>query len=109
MLFSKAKLYVQLSRTEALPTSILEAMSRQLPVVVTEGTSFRSIVEDNSIGFGTDATPYCASRAIINAIDDEKTLQDMGYRARQFAISNYSWESITQKQIQYYRKALNIQ
>lgn len=103
VLFSQAKLYIQLSRTEALPTSILEAMAYGLPVIVTEGTSMKKNVERFGLGYGVNFDKRSVACAISNALGDEETLCITGDRARDYVRDAFSWSHVVARQIELYR------
>lgn len=106
-LLSESRIYVQLSRTEALPTSVLEAMMYALPVVVTEGTSMLDIVSQHGLGYGVESDPVCIAEAIVKMISNSWLTAEAGKRSREFVEKNYSWNSITQEQVAHYHDVVS--
>lgn len=105
-LLSSSMLYIQLSRTEALPTSILEAMSYSLPVIVTPGTSFSEVVSKNDLGCSVNYDPEVVARAIERMIL-RSDLAECGARASEYVRKNYSWTHVLDRQAEMYSRVAN--
>ncbi len=105
-LYSESLAYLQLSRTEALPTSVLEAMSYGLPVIVTQGTSMKDVVEQNDLGYGVESTSESVADALRSVASHPERAKEQGSRAREFVRANYTWDRVAQQQIQHYLSVL---
>ena len=107
LLLSESKVYIQLSRTEALPTSDLEAMMYGLPVIVTEGTSMKDVVEKHHLGYGVESNSENVAKIISNVISNGERAAAMGLRARAYVQEKYSWPSVVDEQIACYRSIIS--
>lgn len=95
--------YVQLSRTEAFGISILEALSYGLPIVVTEGTTWKELANDKGIGLGVDSNLRDIAHAILTLFENTEMRDKMSHAALNYVTSNYQWQQIAAKQISLYR------
>lgn len=99
---SNAYCYIQLSRTEGFPTSVIEAMSFGLPVIVTEGTTWKDEVLAKNLGFGVNGEPIKIAEAITALLSNDELHDTMAQNARTLAKANYSWETIAKAQLKHY-------
>lgn len=99
---SNAYCYIQLSRTEGFPTSVIEAMSFGLPVIVTEGTTWKDEVNAKKLGFGVDGEPTKIAEAINALLTNSELHEIMARNARSLAEANYSWPAIAKTQLMHY-------
>lgn len=99
---SNAYCYIQLSRTEGFPTSVIEAMSFGLPVIVTEGTTWKDEVLAKNLGLGVNGEPGKIAEAITVLLTNDELHDTMAQNARLLAKANYSWETIAKAQLKHY-------
>lgn len=99
---SNAYCYIQLSRTEGFPTSVIEAMSFGLPVIVTEGTTWKDEVLSKNLGFGVNGEPDQIAEAITTILTNNELHDIMAQNARSLAKASYSWETIAKAQLKHY-------
>ncbi len=92
-LLQKAAIYVLPSTAEALPLSILEAMSSGVPVVIPKGLGLEEVIDDSGISVEQNS-PEKWSEAFEMLLTDHDLRCKMAKRARELAISRYSWESV---------------
>lgn len=91
----KSNLFILSSNYEALPRSLLEAMSHRLPVVATKASdAIPTLVRENQNGWlvTLDDTQQL-SKAISSACQNIQTLCSYGIRSREIA-EEYSWNKI---------------
>lgn len=91
-----ASAFIAPSRSEGFPIALLEALSLNLPLVVTKETNFGGIVRDNNLGIELESTsPEVISRALFHI---ETTPNEFyGERPQKFVSEHYSWEVVTSK------------
>jgi glycosyltransferase involved in cell wall biosynthesis len=97
----KSNLFILSSNYEALPLSLLEAMSHRLPVVSTRASDvIPKLVRENQNGWlvTLDDTQQL-SRAISSACQNPEALHSFGMRSREIA-EEYSWNRIGPKWLQ---------
>jgi len=96
-----AKIYVAPSYSEGFSMSVLEGMAAGLPCVITTGCNFPEAGEAEvarivNIDVGSIA------KAIIQLLEDDQQAKNMGDRARQFILDNYTWDKIALKMVSVY-------
>lgn len=94
-------LFVLPSHTEGLPNVVLEACAAGVPVVATEVGGTPEIIEEGVSGLlcpPGDADALAAR--ILEAIEDEEKLREMGFQGRQRVLEQFTFSS----QVQEYRK-----
>ncbi|SCY46638.1 Glycosyltransferase involved in cell wall bisynthesis [Butyrivibrio hungatei] len=94
IVLKEADLYANISITETLPLSVMEAMATGLPCIVTPTDGGKIIVEDNVSGFICDTENIIAEK-IIELFNDREKLKIMGMNARRrveefFSLKNYN-------------------
>ena len=100
-----AKIYVAPSYSEGFSMSVLEGMAAGLPCVITTGCNFPEAGEAEvarivNIDVGSIA------KAIIQLLEDDQKSKNMGDRARQFILDNYTWDHIASKMISVYENII---
>ena len=97
-LYSHARLYVLSSVNEGFPLVLLEAMSYQLPLVVTDipATHLITLPEDNYVEV---ANSDALAAGISNALKKEFKLQH-------YDLSTYNWDSIAKQTLDVYRQVV---
>lgn len=81
-LLNAADLYVQPSRSEAMPFAVMEAMSLSLPVIATRVGGLPEIVVDNETGYLVAPTPLALAevlRATLRRQQEWKTLGEAAF------------------------------
>lgn len=107
-IFKESKLFILPSYFEALPMSLLEAMSFGLPVIVTSVGSIPEVVSDCENGIIVepgDLVGLC--KAIISMLSDNKRLQYISKNNFQKITSSYSIDKNTKKLMTFYNVMVN--
>lgn len=93
--------YVQPSRCEGFGLALVEAMSQNIPVVVTPAGAMTEIVSDGNTGYIADDIGHEAlAKAILKAISDIDSSTKVGENAGKFVNENFStkkWIEGTQR------------
>ena len=92
-----ADLYIQTSRHEGFPMTILEALSYGIPVLVTEGTNVGDIVEETKAGWVAKTDSNDVALKIKEAIKSFPICQ-YSENARNVSM-NYTWDEIAKQSI----------
>jgi glycosyltransferase involved in cell wall biosynthesis len=102
-----ANLYVAPSYSEGFSMSVLEGMAAGLPCVITTGCNFpeAAIAEAAHV---VEINTKAIAEAITHCLLHPSQAQDMGCRARQFILENYTWDKIAERLIQEYRRLVVI-
>jgi glycosyltransferase involved in cell wall biosynthesis len=106
-LLSRADIYVQPSRQEGLPNSVLEAMAMSLPIVATRVSGNEDLVTDGVNGILV--TPEDAdglAQAIQRLISNSALAQEMGRKSRKVIEDNYALNAVITRLKQAYRRQL---
>ena len=93
-----ATLFLQTSRTEGTANSLLEAQYLKKPVVATDGGGVSESLKDGFTGFLLDTSdPVIIARKILEIIDNESLLKEMGEHAHRFVQEEFSLTKSTNK------------
>ena len=97
-LYSNARLYVLSSVNEGFPLVLLEAMSYQLPLVVSDipATHLIELPSDNYV---KAANSEALATGIMNALSKDFELQH-------YDLSNYNWDTIAQQTLEVYNQVM---
>lgn len=101
-LYLNASVYVQSSVTEGFGLTVLEAMARGCPVIVTEGVGAKDCVTEGSDGFIVPIrNPDKIAEFIQFFHDNPSEVKRMGQNARRKA-EQYSWDFIEARYVKLY-------
>lgn len=100
----EADAYIQTSRNEGFPMSILEALSYGLPCIVTYSTNLGEMIENNECGWAVSLDSAQIANAITNLVEDTK-LQSKSANAVALA-NRFQWKDIAMQTIEEYGKLL---
>ena len=86
-----ANIYVAPSYSEGFSMSVLEGMASGLPCTITTGCNFP---EAKDVAKIVEIDAESIADALIDLLQDPMRAKDMGDRARQFILGNYTWDKI---------------
>lgn len=95
--------FIQVSRTEGQPLGVMESLSLGMPVILSEGTGYKKIIENNSIGILTKTSSEEIAHAILKIKNRKDKLCEYSKNAYEYALKNYTWESNVDKTINLYK------
>jgi len=104
-LFSKASVLVNTSTREGFPNTFVQAWMRETPVV-SLNVDPDNLVEEKKIGFCSGSFDQLV-KDVGNLIEDEETRQEMGKRARQYAIEDHDIKKTGRKYLDLFEKLVN--
>jgi glycosyltransferase involved in cell wall biosynthesis len=93
-LFAAARLFVLSSYSENFGNTVLEAMQRGVPVIVTPEVGAAEIVRTSGAGLVVAGDPEPLSSAICLLTTDLVLARKMGEAGRQHAAAHFSWDHI---------------
>ncbi len=92
-LMKEASVFVRPSTLEGLPLTVLEAMSTGIPVVATPVGGTPEIVLHGKTGYIIPMGDHNAlSDRIVQVLKSPDEAQQMGARARDLVMSDYTWD-----------------
>lgn len=97
-----ANIYVAPSYSEGFSMSVLEGMAAGLPCLITTGCNFPEAAEAKAASV-VDINADQIANALIELLQDPIQAKNMGDRARQFILENYTWDHIASKLISVYQ------
>jgi glycosyltransferase involved in cell wall biosynthesis len=103
LLIQGADLFALTSHSENFGIAVLEALIVGTPVLLTPGVGLASVVRDNDLGYVADLNIDAISQALDRHLSDPGRSKQLGIRARQFAIENFTWDKIATGLIQVYQ------
>lgn len=102
-LFDEADLFILPSYSENFGNVIIEALASAVPVITTKGTPWKELV-DFRCGWWTDVGFDGCVNALREALSvSDTTRAEMGIRGRKLVEDKYSWRSVTERMIGFYK------
>jgi glycosyltransferase involved in cell wall biosynthesis len=106
-LFTAARLFVLSSYSENFGNSVVEAMRRGVPVVVSAEVGAAEIVEKSKGGLVAPGDARSLATAISQIIDDPASARMMGEAGQRYVRSNLTWTQIAIRMEKMYIAASN--
>ena len=100
-----ADIFIQTSRTEAMPMGILEALSYGLPCLVSEGTGFAVTTAAKGAGWNGGMTAESIAEALKNAVSDAARLPEISRSAEAYS-REFGWENAAKTAVEEYRSLI---
>ncbi len=94
--FLACDLYIQTSRSEGMPMSVLEAMAMGRPCLVTSETRMGSIVREGG-GWECEANPKSIASAIKSIYETKDSLKRLGQQSRKLIQSRFTWPIVARQ------------
>lgn len=102
-MFLSASAFIHPSRYEGMPVAVLEALSYNLPIIVTEDTNMGDIVRETESGVVVDFNVKSIYEGIIRIYENRDMFSNYSLR-RKYIEDNLSWDAITRKYVKMYEK-----
>jgi glycosyltransferase involved in cell wall biosynthesis len=87
-------LFVMTSLSENFGLSVLESMSSQLPVLITDNVPLSVIVKQYQLGYVSQLDIDAITQNLLLFLDDLCEARQMGLRSRQVVLEQYRWDVI---------------
>lgn len=104
--FQDSDIFVLPSLHEGVPRTALEAMSCGLPVVISDFSHLRDLIDGGGLMFPKKDVQALANNLRILIGDDDKRTR-MGQIARERIVREYSWEKTVSGTLQLYQKVIS--
>jgi glycosyltransferase involved in cell wall biosynthesis len=103
---TSATIYVQASRDDGFPMSIVEAMRLGVPVAVTKGCDIAETIGEQDLGMLLSDDPSSAAAELMAAMQDSSRLAHWSRAGREWTINALSPKRTAQRTIRAYEAAL---
>ncbi|MGY6529654.1 MAG: glycosyltransferase [Cyanobacterium sp.] len=101
-----ADIYIAPSHSEGFSMSILEGMASGLPCIFTTGCNFPEASEAKAAHV-VDIDSESIEKALLNCLENPDSAKEMGSRAREFILNNYTWNKIACSLISIYQEIIS--
>lgn len=103
----KSFCYISTSRWEGMPLGIMEAMACGLPVIATDVTGNRDLVENGATGFLYDiSSPAQAASLIVSLAEKAELWKSLSAQARRQALEKFSLEQMASETERVYNQVV---
>ena len=97
-------IFVLVSRSEGMPTSVLEAMSFGIPCVLTAETNIGKLAEDRGACVFVSLDPESLSDTLCSLLHNNSLLEVMGHNASKYVVETFNYNKIADAMCQNYLK-----
>lgn len=104
---NNSDVFILTSRFEGQPLGVLEALSKGIPVIITEGTNISEIVDMYNCGFTAKNDSYSISEQILNAYAERNNFDEYSFNSIKCSEKNFSWDYISNQTIEFYKGIIN--
>lgn len=106
-IYRRAALLVMPSYSENFGNVVLEAMAAGCPVVVTPEVGASTIVAESGGGLVVAGDPSLLADSVRVLLGDVALRREMGQRARDHILNQYSWDSVAGRMLEVYQEAMD--
>jgi glycosyltransferase involved in cell wall biosynthesis len=104
--FEKSDIFLLVSHGEGFSTTLIEAMSKGLPIITSNIIGNRCIIKNNYNGYLVNTNPKSISDGIKKMIENKKKWQTFS-RNNLKEIKKYSWNKIVKQTENIYKEVIN--
>ena len=101
-LFAAAQLFVLCSYSENFGNTVLEAMRRRVPVVITPEVGAAEIVRQSAGGLVAQGNAEAFGAAIGHLLDNPTLARSMGEAGQRYVMTHYTWAGISARMEELY-------
>lgn len=102
-LYSLADIFALCSLEEGFGFVFIEAMSCSIPVIAHDHPSMRSLISDAGVIIDMRCEGRLAN-AVEHLLKDDKKRKEIGDKAREHIIKNFSWDSVLPRYLEMYKE-----
>jgi glycosyltransferase involved in cell wall biosynthesis len=107
--YDEADIFINASRLDNMPVSVLEAFASGMPVVSTEPEGMRYFVEHGRTGLLSPPGDAAAlAQNVIQVLQDSELADRLAMNARQ-AFHRYSWPVVREQWLKVYRDLASVE
>ena len=96
-------IFVLTSRSEGMPTVILEALSYAVPCLVTTGTNMSDLLTRSGAGWGCDFSVESIADYLLVAVEDYKKNKHVLKRNARALAEQFTWEHSARESVKVYQ------
>ncbi len=97
-LLAVSNVFIRVSRSEGFGNSFVEAMAFGLPVIASPVGGIPDFISDGKTGiFACPNDPKSVAEKIKLLFEDQKLLENIRLNGQKMVVSNYSWDSISER------------
>lgn len=105
---SNTKYFIQSSRFEGMPLSLLEALSYGIPIIVTSGCNMDNVLSNYNCGIRCKNDSEALSKIILEAISEsKKSYEEKQLKGIECINDCFSWDNVSYKCIKKYKDIIN--
>jgi len=102
-------LHPTINYLNSLPIKMFEYMSAQIPVIASNFSLWKEIIEENSCGICVDPlNPKGIAKAINKLFKNDNLAFEMGKNARKLIETKYNWENEEEKLLKFYERIIKL-
>jgi glycosyltransferase involved in cell wall biosynthesis len=102
-----ASLYIQTSRWEGFPVSIVEAMHLGLPCAISERPNFATLFREQDLGLVLSQDVAIAATQLSEALNQPERLRNWSERARVFAYQHFQPRTVAKNYLDLYEEVIS--
>jgi len=99
-----SQVFVQVSRSEGQPLGVMEAMSLGMPLLLSSGTGYQSIISETNCGYCVSTTSQEIAAAMLKMYQGRHNLSRMSESSYKYAKIHYSWDYVAKKTLKKYQQ-----
>jgi glycosyltransferase involved in cell wall biosynthesis len=106
LLLQGADLYALTSHAENFGVAVLEALAAGLPTVVTSGVALSKEMKHYQLGYVSQLSKSAITAALEGYFANSEAAIEMGKRAQQFTLENFTWKKNAESLVTVYKSVL---
>jgi len=94
-----AEAFIMVSHREGHPKALIEAMACELPCIGTNVDGIKDVIIDGRTGVLCNKSKEDIKKCIRKLFSNREKMKEMGRKAREFAVENYSMDKLIERRI----------
>ncbi|MEL7522862.1 MAG: glycosyltransferase, partial [Cyanobacteria bacterium J06553_1] len=108
LLLQGSDIYALTSHSENFGVAVLEALAAGLPTIVTPGVALAEEIKNHQLGYVSELNQQAITQTFRRCLHNLETAKQIGKRAQQFVLEQYTWKNNADTLIRIYRDILGI-